>query len=81
MQSAGKRELLRFLLEHFGEPIPVAEWQEVLQTLRELVFEVIKKQHDDTRQLGWKALNDRMKEAGIHYAIAPCEDGSFVIEA
>lgn len=80
LYSTDKKALLSFLMEHAEEPIPASEWPGVLQTLRELVIKVVKKQHDDTRQLGWKALNDRLKEAELPYVIIPGENESYMIQ-
>lgn len=79
LYSTDKKTLLSFLMEHAEEPVPASEWPDVLQTLRELVIKVVKKQHDDTRQLGWKALNDRLKEAELPYEIVPGKNESYMI--
>lgn len=79
LYSTDKKALLNFLMEHAEEPVPASEWPDVLQTLRELVIKVVKKQHDDTRQLGWKALNDRLKEAEMPYEIVPGKNESYMI--
>lgn len=79
LAPAAQHELTSFLREHADREISASEWQPILQQLRVLIGHLIKKQHDDKRELGHKALNDRLSELKFCYKIVSGVNGSYTI--
>ena len=76
---AARQDLTSFLHDHADKEISAIEWPMILQQLRRLIGNLLKKQHDDKRELGYKALNKRLCELNYHYEIVPEANDSYVI--
>lgn len=79
LMPAAQQDLTSFLRNHADVEISAVEWPPILQQLRLLIGHLIKKQHDDKRELGHKALNDRLSELNFYYKIVPGANGSYTI--
>ena len=79
LMPVAQQDLTSFLHDHADKVIPAEEWPSIQQRLRALIGDLLKKQHDDKRELGYTALNHRLHELNCCYGIIPGANASYTI--